>query len=164
MTPKLFAETAVMPALRILSGFMPPSVNTPVAARFITAIAIQESRLKARRQMADGPARSFLQFESVGVDDALSHPRSRREASKLCEILCYRLTADEPKNIALIMAAIEHNDVLAAGFARLNLWNSNHVMPATEDDGWRIYLDQWRPGKPDRQRWVTSWADGQSVV
>ena len=163
MTPELLVSTAINPALNILATIMSPSVNTPTAARFLTTIAIQETELKARRQMEDGPARSLFQFESVAVDNVLSHPLSRKYASEFCKILCYRITKDEPKNIATIMAAIEHNDVLAAGFARLNLWASAYMMPTTEDSGWAVYTGIWRPGKADRKRWITSWDAGQAV-
>ena len=64
----------------------------------------------------------------------------------------------------MIAAAIEHNDILAAGFARLNLWKTPHPMPITEEDGWRVYVDIWRPGKPDRERWAHAWASGQEVA
>ena len=164
MTPEQLVITAINPALTLLAQFMGERVRTPVAIRFLTAIAIQESGLTARAQHGGGPAKSFWQFEPIGVDGVLSHPGSRVEASRLCEVLCYRLTGNEPANIRLIHNAIEHNDVLAAGFARLNLWKTPHPMPVTEDDGWRVYVDTWRPGKPDSARWPAAWAAGQAAA
>lgn len=164
MTPEQLVISAINPALTLLAQFMGERVREPVAVRFLTAIAIQESGLTARRQAGGGPARSFWQFEPIGVDGVLSHNGSRNEASWLCERLCYRLTENEPENIRLIAGAIEHNDVLAAGFARLNLWKTAHPIPTTEAEGWRIYTDVWRPGRADRERWTRSWALGQGVV
>ena len=164
MTPEFLVAAAIKPALWCLGGFMEPAVDTPMVTRFMTAIAIQESGLTARRQMGGGPARSFWQFEPGGVNGVLSHPRTRVQASRLCEILCYRLTGDEPANVVSIMTAIEHCDVLAAGFSRLNLWASSYNIPISEEEGWRAYFGIWRPGKPDRERWVGSWAQGQRVV
>ena len=158
MTPEQLVITAINPALTLLAQFMGERVREPVAVRFLTAIAIQESGLTARRQAGNGPAKSFWQFEPIGIDGVLSHHGSRNEASRLCEILCYRITENEPENVKQITGAIEHCDVLAAGFARLNLWKTPHSIPTTEAEGWRIYTDVWGPGKPDRARWASAWS------
>ena len=47
-----------------------------------------------------------------------------------------------------VHAALEHDDVLAAAFARLLLWTDPKSLPALNDaDGaWQLYLRTWRPG------------------
>lgn len=44
--------------------------------------------------------------------------------------------------------ALEVDDVLAAGFARLLLWTDPHRLPAVGDveGAWQLYLRTWRPG------------------
>jgi hypothetical protein len=49
---------------------------------------------------------------------------------------------------AAIWDAIEHDDVLAAGLARLLLWSDPGRLPAVGDEqgAWNLYLRTWRPG------------------
>lgn len=51
--------------------------------------------------------------------------------------------------------AIEQDDVLAAGLARLLLWTDPGRLPRLGDaDGaWQLYVRTWRPGKPHRSTW-----------
>ncbi len=57
MTPE-FINQWIFPATFSL---LPPEYDTPAARRLMIAIGLQESRFKARRQMGQGPARSFWQ-------------------------------------------------------------------------------------------------------
>jgi hypothetical protein len=68
----------------------------------------------------------------------------------------------DPREIHL---ALEHNDVLAAVFARLNLWWSPKALPGAGDAarGWELYTSTWRPGKPHRTTWDEHFAAGWSV-
>lgn len=136
---------AVYPAAALL---LPPAMNTPAAWRMLTAIGLQESRFRHRAQVG-GPARGFWQFEQGGgVAGVLRHEASRDAARDVLARLCY--TDPTPQKIH---AAIEHNDVLAACFARLLLWTDARALPTTATDGWTQYLATWRPGRPHPQTW-----------
>jgi hypothetical protein len=54
-----------------------------------------------------------------------------------------------------IWNAIENDDVLAAGLARLLLYTDPQRLPALGDreGAWQLYLRTWRPGKPHRRTW-----------
>ncbi|MCY1303002.1 hypothetical protein D9M70_526890 [compost metagenome] len=47
-----------------------------------------------------------------------------------------------------IWRALEHDDVLAAGFARLLLWSDPKPLPLAGDEqgAFDLYLRTWRPG------------------
>lgn len=155
ITPDWFLNFAVRPALQILPGRM----DSPRAEAMILAIGIQESELKYRRQMGDGPARSFLQFEPIGVRGVMEHHATRDYARGLCIMLCVGLES--------VYEAIEYNDVLAAGFARLALWRIPEPLPdgrMDEDLAWRQYIKAWRPGRPRRERWHDSYSAGWAAV
>lgn len=52
--------------------------------------------------------------------------------------------------------ALETNDVLAAGFARLLLLCDGQALPKIGDveGAWKCYAERtWRPGKPHRETW-----------
>lgn len=154
---KHLAEHVVPAALSLLPGVM----DSPPARRMLLAISYQESGWAARRQIAGwkasqiiyGPARSPWQFERIGVAGVAEHRATAELYDMVCRRLLYRDTS-----AAKIHAAIEHNDVLAAALARLNLWTDPHPMPDDEAGGWACYLRVWRPGKPKPNKWAESWA------
>lgn len=156
MSPELFLRLAIRPALELL----PSPMRGTRAEAMILAICLQESKLSARRQISrltnrpTGPARGFPQFETIGVAGVLQHRASQSHALRLCHVLRV------PPDVLTVHAAIEHNDVLAAGFARLNLWTHRDPLPpATEPAaGWRIYLEVWRPGAPHPETWPEHWS------
>src|SRR3954463_14612266 len=114
MTPDLFLRTAIVPGFSLL----PEAMDSAEARACVLAIALQESALGRRRQMAGGPARGFAQFEKAGISGVLGHEASQSQAIALCETLNVAPTLDG------VYAAIEYQDVLCAGFARLLLWTS----------------------------------------
>ncbi|MGP2435483.1 hypothetical protein ACTUQ0_14850, partial [Listeria monocytogenes] len=66
-----------------------------------------------------------------------------------------------------IYAAMEHNDILAAGVARLMLFTDAQRLPAANDAdaAWAAYLRIWRPGKPRPETWPAYHAQAlQEVV
>lgn len=129
---------------------LPSSLDTPNAKAMLIAIGLQESRFLHRKQMNDGPARGFWQFEQGGaVRGVLNHAVTRGLARGLVDRLGYD---DYP---AHVWNAIEHNDILAMGLARLNLlWLPAKLPePNQPDEGWRQYIEAWRPGKPHRETW-----------
>lgn len=122
------------------------------AFAMLTAIGLQESGFRARRQYGDGPARGFWQFEADGgVAGVLEHRATRDHVDRVLDILGYPAERD-PKRVH---AALEHHDVLACVFARLLLWTDPRALPGPEKpgDAWLQYLATWRPGKPHPQTW-----------
>lgn len=158
MTPELLSDIALVPALRML----PPQMDSRAARAMLVAIALQESdSLQHRRQMAGGPARGFWQFErGGGVKGVLTHATTKPLIVPICRLLCYQPTA------AVCHTAIEHNDILAAVFARLLLWTLPHELPRADDpvEGWSQYLAAWRPGKPHRHTWDAHYAEAWRIV
>jgi len=145
VAPELALSQIIVPALAELGDGMDSS-----AARVqILTTGMQESGLKYRHQVS-GPAHGLFQFErGGGVRGVLTHSASQRRARALCE-----LHGVAPA-VAAVYEAIEHDDVLAAGFARLLLWTLPIALPAIGDEqgAWEQYIAAWRPGKPHRDRW-----------
>ncbi|MBQ2647932.1 MAG: hypothetical protein IJF82_11250 [Achromobacter sp.] len=150
MDLKEVVERAIEPALALL----PARMDTPAARVMLLAIGLQESRFVHRRQIG-GPARGFWQFEKGsrasrgGVWGVCLHPASKGHLAVLCKA---RSVAFDPD---AIYAALEYDDVLAAGVARLLLWTDPKSLPAVgdADAGWALYLRTWRPGKPKPDTW-----------
>lgn len=152
MTPLRYVRTHVYP---VAFSLLPPQMDSPAARAMLTAIGLQESRFLHRRQMAQGPARGWWQFEMGGVEGVLSHHASRPSAEAVCRVLGY-----DPADERGIHLALEHNDVLAACFARLLLWTDPRLLPSADRpvDGWTQYLATWRPGKPHASTWAGHFA------
>lgn len=150
MDLRTIIDTAVSPALALL----PTRMDTPAARVMLLAIGLQESRFTHRQQIG-GPARGFWQFEKGtrasrgGVWGVFLHTASKGHLAVLCKA---RSVACDPD---AIYAALEYDDVLAAGVARLLLWTDPKALPAVgdADAGWAQYLRIWRPGKPHPQTW-----------
>lgn len=137
-------QRAIAPALALL----PAKMTSPAAEILLLSIGLQESALRHRQQIG-GPARGYWMFEQDGVRGVLRCPASRDHALQVCE-------ARGAKPIgAAVHAALEHDDVLAAAFARLLLWTDPAPLPAVGEVGaaWELYLRTWRPGKPRRGTW-----------
>lgn len=139
-------KSAIDPAFALL----PPELDTKEARVETLAIALQESELTARRQLVGrpprptGPAKSFWQGEEGGgmVAGVRTHPATKNLAAKL-----YAARGVAPNNRA-IWNAIENDDVLAAGLARLLLYSDPKRLPALgkEQEAFDYYLRTWRPG------------------
>ena len=157
MTPRLLVDNAIFPALRLL----PVEMGSPAAMAMLVSIALQESRAMHRHQIG-GPAHGYWQFEQGGgVRGVLHHPASKLPIRSVLKSLDYD-TVDEQT----CYAAIEHNDILAASFARLLLWTLPQAMPPIEAPqvGWQAYLQAWRPGKPHRDTWDAFYDEAWGVV
>ena len=138
-------DTAIAPAMDILGFPITPKVRV-----LLFAIGLQESRFEHRRQLGNGPAMGFWQFERGGGErGVLNHDASKKKALELCDA---RGVVPDP---ASVWAALEHDDVLAAGFARLLLLTDAEPLPeVTDTEGaWNYYTRCWRPGKPHRDTW-----------
>lgn len=156
MTLDQITRDAILPALAIIN--VP---DTPRARVLLLAIGLQESRFEYRRQMGDGPAMGFWQFErGGGVRGVLRHPISKDRALQLCIA-----RGVDPFETA-VWEALQTDDVLAAGFARLLLLTDPAALPATDDaaTSWAYYLRNWRPGKPHPQTWAKCHAQAREEV
>lgn len=147
MSPELLIQNAIFPASRLL----PEKMDSRAARAMMIAIALQESRIKHRAQIG-GPARGYWQFElGGGVRGVLNHPASKMNIRAVLTELDYAPDSDAGK----CWAAIEHNDILAAAFARLLLWTLPEPLSgaAEFEESWEQYISAWRPGKPHRATW-----------
>jgi hypothetical protein len=161
MTPVEFAARHTIPAALAL---LPPAMTSPQAIAQLLAIGLQESRFTSRRQFGDGPARGFWQFERAGgVLGVLTHPASGRHVPAVMKALSY---PPDPASSGGVHALLEHNDVLAAAFARLLLWTSPKPLPTepNAEAGWQAYIDTWRPGKPHRATWDAFYAQAWDLT
>jgi len=156
MTPIRLLQTAIQPALcELVSMGIPGSSD---AARFLLAIALQESGLAHRRQVVAGgaeagPAASWWQFEQGGgCKGVLSHPSSAPRMTKICDAYGVRATP------GALWEAMRFQDIVAACAARLLVYTLPHSLPTTADDGWAQYVSAWRPGKPRPDEWAKNWA------
>ncbi|WP_431482226.1 hypothetical protein [Pseudomonas solani] len=135
--------TVIIPALTIL----PVKMTGRAAELQLLATTLQEDPKQRRRQWPTGPARGLWQFEQGGgVSGVLRHKNTRQYAVTLCDERNVRPVAE------LVHARLEHDDILAAGFARLLLWSDPLALPAPGEveAGWQLYLRTWRPGAYSR--------------
>ncbi|MFY4004882.1 hypothetical protein [Achromobacter denitrificans] len=164
MDLKIALDTAITPALALL----PAKMDTPEARIMLLAIGLQESRFEHRRQLVGspprpvGPAKSFWQAEQGGgmVHGVRLHAATSATAARL-----YQARGVSPRDAA-IWDAIEHDDVLAAGLARLLLWSDPGRLPPVGDEqgAWAQYLRTWRPGKPHPETWPDLYRQSVSEV
>jgi hypothetical protein len=150
---------AIDPALAML----PARMTSPEALVVLLAIGLQESRFAHRWQVIDakqptkkGPARGFWQFElgtkasRGGCWGVYLHQASRFWLADLCERREVKFTPHA------IWSAVESDDILAAGVARLLLFTDPKRLPSIGDPAaaWELYSRRtWRPGKPHRHTW-----------
>lgn len=141
---------------------LPPAMDSPPALAMLLAIGLQESRFVHRRQQQQGPARGFWQFETAGVRAVLQHQESAAHARAVLDALQYSAAAPA----WVVQSALEHNDILAAAFARLLLWTLPQALPGPQDRAaaWGQYLDAWRPGKPQLASWAGCYRQAWDLV
>lgn len=162
MTPAEALESAVVPALSLLPGKM----DTPEARVMLLAIGMQESHLTYRRQMPTGPARGLWQCEPGtrtsrgGIWGLYLFPTTKDALSALCSS---RSVSYDPVSI---YTAIETDDILAAGCARLLLFTDPKPLPDIGDvqGAWNLYARVWRPGKPRPDEWASNHTQAQEAV
>jgi hypothetical protein len=147
-----YIRTAVIPAAL---KFLPAKLDSFEARALLVAIGMQESRFLHRRQVG-GPARGFWQFENGGgVHGVLTHAATKPLITPVLDALQY-----QPGDCYY---AIEHNDTLAAVFARLLLFSHPKPLPDEASAAWRYYLDIWRPGKPHAETWAPFFAEAWAL-
>ena len=170
MTLSEIRAQAIEPALLLL----PARMESAEAVVMLLAIGLQESLFKHRRQLVGsppkpvGPAKSFWQAEQGGgmVTGLLRYhdAKVRDVVHGLCAIRGVAPAAGD------VWDAIEHDDVLAAGLARLLLFTDPAKLPGLGDEegAWQLYLRTWRPGAHSRgdaaakaslrQKWAKNYA------
>ena len=159
-------STPIASAIDAAFALLPDRMDTRAARVALIAIGLQESGLKDRCQKLQnggrGPAHGLWQFERTGgVLGVLTHGTTRRYSFDACK--ARGIAADS----SAVWIALEHDDVLAAVFARLLLWSDAKPLPAVDDvEGmWRAYaLRTWRPGKPHHETWAANHAAARASV
>lgn len=162
MTPELFYSLIIGPTLSELTAFdKKPGLDSSQADVMMLAIAIQESGLKARRQMPKGPARGYWQIEPPTAIDTLIRYRPARDFCTAIGIKIPTLSevGGELKKYASAVkefqSALEWNDSAAGAIARGILRLDKKPLPAVGDeaDAWSCYLRCWRPGNERPEKW-----------
>lgn len=140
-------------------AFLPGTMSTPEARAMLLAIGFQESRFQFRRQLPNGPAHGFWQFERAGGVRAVL----KQNAAIILPILD---TLRYKPNELLVYDALVDNDLLACIFARLLLWNVRGALPKQHESekGWRQYLEGWGPGKPHPATWPDFFNEAWQIV
>lgn len=159
---KNILASIVVPALALL----PPRMDSLQVRVLLLAIGLQESKFKDRRQLGNGPARGFWQFEqgataSSGVRGVFNHSLT---GDTLRRVVISR--GVEPTTLA-IWSGLEYDDVLACVTARLLIYTDGPPLPALGDQvgAWRLYADRcWRPGKPHPETWPANYAAALQAV
>lgn len=157
MNLKQIHQTAIVPALALL----PARMNSKEALAMLLAIGLQESGFLHRRQMGNGPARGFWQFErDGGTAGVLRHKASCLHALAVCKLRgltdlkeAELIKGYAPNSIVeRAYHAFERDDVLAAAFARLLLWTDAKSLPELGDveGAFNLYIRTWRPGAYSR--------------
>lgn len=145
-------ETILRPALLQL----PPFMTSDRAELMVLTTGAQETNFMYRRQMGNGPARGFWQFElgtrasRGGVWGVYLHQASAPHLRMLCALHKVDFLPEA------IHAALEFDDVFACGVARLLLLTDAAPLPQVGDvqGAWRCYAERtWRPGKPHPEKW-----------
>ncbi|QRY79625.1 hypothetical protein JVX91_00490 [Pseudomonas sp. PDNC002] len=163
-------RSAIEPALLLL----PAKMESPQAIVMLLAITRQEDPEQRRRQWPTGPARSLWQAEQGGgmITGLLTYRiQSVRDlAAGLC------VGRGVPPAAPDVWEAIEHDDILAAGLARLLLYTDPFRLPelGKESAAWDLYLRTWRPGAYDkgtpakraelRKKWAVNYAAALEAV
>lgn len=170
MTPRELRNGPVSEALLLL----PAKMTSPQAELMLLGIGLQESELKYRRQHGNGPARSLWQAEQGGGMVAGLLGFHNQDVQDLARGLC--AVRGVPAQPRAVWEAIEHDDVLAAGLARLLLFTDPARLPGLGDEegAWQLYLRTWRPGAFTRgtaakraelrQKWARNYAQALEVV
>ena len=170
MTPRELRNGPLAEALLLL----PAKMSSQQAELMLLAIGLQESELKYRRQHGNGPARSLWQAEQGGGMVAGLLGFHNQDVQDLARGLC--AVRGVPAQPRAVWEAIEHDDVLAAGLARLLLYTDPARLPGLGDEegAWQLYLRTWRPGAFTRgtaqkraelrQKWARNYALALEVV
>ncbi len=120
MNPKLFCVQVIKPTLYHLGLY------TPAAENLLLGTAIQESRLKHRRQIG-GPALSYFQIEPNTHDDIWNNYLKYRQA--LANKIINLMTSKNANRLN----ELEHNDKYACAIARVQYLRVPYLLPSHSD-------------------------------
>jgi hypothetical protein len=123
----------------------PPSWRGELALRYLLAIGMQESGMRARTQIG-GPALSYWQIEPPTVGLLTRHPR----LSPILWTVAGALGLSDPY-------ALTYCDPWAATLARALLRSDPGPLQDDEQAAWDTYLRVWRPGRPRPSAWPHAW-------
>ena len=142
-------------------SLLPEAMRSPKASAMLLAIALQESGTTHRRQV-NGPACGFWQFEKAGVIGVKTHSASADHLALALATLRYPVDSEA----AYLQESLTDNDVLACVCARLLLWTLPDDLPGKHEplEGWKQYMDAWRPGKPHGETWARNFSDAWMIV
>jgi hypothetical protein len=160
VTPETFNARVLQPGL-VLVGEVCAVPMTPEGAVLLLAIAGVESDWMARTQTgAPQLGRSYFMFEQNGVIALATNKVSEPLLTKLCAAI------DVPMVLPTIHEAIAWCDPLACGMARLLVRTLAPPLPALGDEqgAYDQYIEGWRPGKPDRDRWSARYATALGII
>lgn len=150
LTPNEFFIKIINPALLKLQSVTTSQVATSSAKILLLAIALEESNLQHRQQIK-GPARSFWQFERIGIEGVVSRKTNKEILSKL----------NYPTLTNTIYTQLLTNDQLGCILARLLLLSDPNPLPEPKyseiTNAYNYYLKNWRPGKKSPASWKTNW-------
>lgn len=148
-------------------ALLPSAMNTPAAQVNLLTIGLQESLFEFRRQLGDGPARGFWQFEEgnaksrAGVYGVMNHASSKEHMKRICANFGVEFTTPA------VWTALETNDVLACCAARLLMYTDAAKLPqcGDQDVAWKMYAERvWRPGKPHPDKWPANYKAAMKEV
>ena len=135
------------------------------AQRMLLAIMKQESNLEHRFQVLDyktlkaGAARGWGQHEQGNISLLMKHSVAEPMLRQLTQAASVQWDA------AAIWRAMEGHDNLSVGISRILLWTDPGKLPTDENAAWDCYAERvWKPGKPNREKWVTSWREANKTV
>src|SRR5574337_7876 len=141
-------------------SYLPSNMDSPEANCLMLSIGRQESNFSTRQQDRNGPAHGLWQFEGGGIRDVLYSSRSGNYLWQFCQDIGVDYGS------VTIYNSLLADDILAAGLARLLLWDNLKKLPPIGDidSAWQYYLDTWRPGKPSRARWSLAYAKAVDTI
>lgn len=161
-TPIELLGQVIEPTLQMLPvRFDMPDDRLSIRAQLI-AESLQETSLTTRQQIG-GPAHGLWQFED-GDESAIAlvlrHPLVGSIAQAFCQKRGVSPTHDA------VYEAVLADDILACGFARLDLYCDPHPLPALGDaqSAWNVYMRVERPGGPRPAAWQGNYAEAWQAV
>lgn len=161
MKPEIFLRDFIDPQLAYLQRLFPARSLLSHEARMQLLCHAGQETMWLTRLQSHGPAHSFWQFEEGGgVAAILGSPRGSIMIAALCADLCI------PPDKATIFQAMIWNDALALGMARIRLFIDPGPLPKLWDieAAWAMYIKDWGPGKPDRNRWNAVYAQSRAAI
>lgn len=146
-TIQIVHRDVIIPALQEL----PTKMFSLQAVTQLLVTGGQESGYITRLQLGDGPAHGLWQFERGGIAAVLNNPKSHG-------YLVGYLQSQTNIGISVnnVYDAVAVDDITACVVSRLMYWTDPQPLPKFGDEqaAWEYYIRNWKPGKPNRDRWA----------